>query len=248
MLPGLRSINVPQEEKRISFKELNINRRIRASFVRVIGKDGEQLGILDTRQAVQLADSLKLDLVEVANNADPPVCKIMDYGKYKYQEKKKMQSARKKQVIVEIKEIQIRPKTDEHDLGHKAKSALGFLEDGNKAKVTVVFRGRELEHVDQGWQTLLEFTAKLNDQALLEVNPRLEGKRLSCMFGPLPQGKKLPVGGLVASMPKPNFPRRFQGAPMPQAPGMANSANPNAAVAGALASLTGGAGKDSGKS
>lgn len=176
--------------------------------MRVIGKDGEQLGILDTRQAVQLAESMGLDLVEVANNADPPVCKIMDYGKFKYEEKKKTQHSKKKQVVIELKEIQIRPKTDQHDLNHKAKSTLGFLADGDKAKVTVVFRGRELEHVDMGWETMVEFLMKLNDQAICEVPPRLEGKRLSCILAPLPQGKKLAVGGLLLSMPKPRFPSR----------------------------------------
>ncbi len=184
-------------------KELNINRRIRASYVRVIGKDGEQLGILDTRQAVQLAESLSLDLVEVAGTADPPVCKIMDYGKYKYQEKKKAQAAKKKQVVVELKEIQIRPKTDVHDLEHKAKSVLGFLDDANKAKITVVYRGRELEHLDQGWDTLVEFVEKLGDMAQLETQPRFEGRRMFCIFAPLGSSKKPVVGSLVASLVKP---------------------------------------------
>jgi translation initiation factor IF-3 len=151
---------------------------------------------------------MALDLVEVAGQADPPVCKIMDYGKFKYEEKKKAQHSRKKQVVIELKEVQIRPKTDQHDLGHKAKSTLGFLDDGDKAKITVVFRGRELEHVDMGWDTLVEFIQKLQDKAICEVPPRLEGKRLSCILAPLPSGKKLPVGGLLASMPKPRFPAR----------------------------------------
>jgi translation initiation factor IF-3 len=205
---------------------LNINRRIRASYVRVIGKDGEQLGILDTRQAVQLADSMSLDLVEVAPQADPPVCKIMDYGKYKYQEKKKAQAARKKQVVVELKEVQIRPKTDEHDLSHKAKSTVGFIQDGNKAKVTVVFRGREMEHIDMGWETLKEFLEKLNDQAVIEVMPKMEGKRLSCIVGPIPPGKKLPAGHLLASLPKaPPVRRSFQSGGGMGAPGPSGGAS-----------------------
>jgi len=187
--------------------------------VRVIGKDGEQLGILDTRQAIQLAESMALDLVEVAAKSDPPVCKIMDYGKYKYQEKKKTQLAKKKQVIVEVKEIQIRPKTETHDLEHKARSALGFLEEGNKVKVTVFYRGRELEHIETGWQTLLEFVEKLNDMAVIEANPKMEGKRLGCLFGPVPPGKKLPPGALVASMPKAPPPKRPLGPP----PGASNA-------------------------
>lgn len=179
--------------------------------MRVIGKDGEQLGLLDTRQAVQLAESMNLDLVEVAAKSDPPVCKIMDYGKYKYQEKKKSQLAKKNQVIVEVKEIQIRPKTEEHDLGHKAKSAIGFLEDGDKVKVTVFYRGRELEHIETGWNTLMEFTEMLQDKAILEAPPKMEGKRLGCMFGPVPPGKKMSPGHLVASMPKAPPPKRPMG-------------------------------------
>ncbi|MBS1985740.1 MAG: translation initiation factor IF-3 [Bdellovibrionales bacterium] len=185
--------------------------------MRVIGKDGEQLGILNTREATQLAESMGLDLVQVADKADPPVCKIMDYGKYKYQEKKKNQEAKKKQTVVEIKEIQIRPKTEAHDLHHKAKSALGFLEDGDKVKVTVFYRGREMEHLEVGYRTLLEFAQELNDQAILEAPPKMEGKRLGCLFGPLAPGKKVPPGALVASFPPPPRPRNSGQMP-PQAP------------------------------
>ncbi len=171
----------------------------------MIGKDGEQLGIIDTRQAIQLAESMGLDLVQVADKSDPPVCKIMDYGKYKYQEKKKAQQARKNQVVVELKEIQIRPKTEKHDLEHKAKSCLKFLDEGDKAKVTVVYRGREMEHQETGWETLLEFTELLKDEAMVETQPRMEGKRLSCIFAPLLPGKKNGPGSLVASLIKPVF-------------------------------------------
>jgi len=200
--------------------------------VRVIGKDGEQLGILDTRQAVNLAEGMGLDLVEVAGKSDPPVCKIMDYGKYKYQEKKKLQVAKKKQVIVEIKEIQIRPKTETHDLEHKAKSALGFLEEGDKVKVTVFYRGRELEHIETGWETLIHFAEKLTDQAVLETPPKLEGKRLACIFSPPAPGKKLAVGSLLASFPKnPPMRRNYnQGS-------QGNSAGYAAAAAASAASM-----------
>jgi translation initiation factor IF-3 len=186
---------------------LAINRQIRTQYVRVIGRDGEQLGILSTREAIQIADGLGLDLVQVADKTDPPVCKIMDYGKYKYQEKKKAQEAKKKQVVVEVKEVQIRPKTELHDLQHKAKSTLGFLAEGNKVKLTVFYRGREMEHLAVGYQTLLEFAEQLGDAAVLEAPPRMEGKRLGCMFGPIPNGKKLPAGHLVASFPPPPKPR-----------------------------------------
>lgn len=148
-----------------------------------------------------------LDLVQVADKADPPVCKIMDYGKYKYQEKKKTQEAKKKQVIVEVKEVQIRPKTELHDLQHKARSTLGFLDEGNKVKVTVFYRGREMEHLEVGWQTLMEFVEQLEDKAILEAPPRMEGKRLGCLLGPVPTGKKLNPGALMASFPPPPKPR-----------------------------------------
>lgn len=156
-----------------------------------------------------------LDLVQVADKADPPVCKIMDYGKYKYEEKKKNQEARKKQTVVEIKEIQIRPKTEMHDLQHKAKSALSFLEEGDKVKVTVFYRGREMEHIEVGWKTLIEFTEVLEDKAILEAPPRMEGKRLACLFGPLPPGKKVPPGALVASFPPPPKPKGSYNPPPP---------------------------------
>jgi translation initiation factor IF-3 len=177
-----------------------INRQIRASYVRVIGSEGEQLGIMDTREARSLAESQGLDLVQVAATSDPPVCKILDYGKFKYEEKKKQKIAKKKQIQIEIKEIQLRPKTDVHDLDHKAKSALKFLEDGDKVKVTVFYRGRELQHIQGGWDTLNEFTARLNDKATIEVMPKMEGRRLSCQFTPVT--KKMPPGHLLSSMPK----------------------------------------------
>lgn len=137
----------------------------------------------------------------VAASSDPPVCKIMDYGKFKYEEKKKQQVAKKKQVQVEIKEVQLRPKTDVHDLEHKAKSTLKFLESGDKTKVTVFYRGRELQNIAMGWETLKEFAGLLQDRAIIEVPPKMEGKRLSCLFAPVPPGKKIPAGSLEAQIP-----------------------------------------------
>ncbi len=148
-----------------------------------------------------MAQELGMDLVNVSPQADPPVCKIMDYGKFKYEEKKKQSAAKKKQVIVEVKEIQLRPKTDNHDLEHKAKNTLKFLSDGNKTKVTVFYRGRELQNISMGWATLQDFAKLLNDQAILEAPPKMEGKRLSCLLGPVPTGKKVAPGTLVAGFP-----------------------------------------------
>lgn len=185
-------------------KDFIVNRRIRASFVRVIGVEGEQLGILDTREAIRMAEDKGLDLVLVAEGSDPPVCRITDVGKLKYQEKKKQQAAKKKQVSIEIKEIQFRPKTEKHDLEHKSKRALEFLSEGDKVKVVVVYRGRELEHLAIGWETLKSFIVLLNDQASFDARPKMEGKRLAMTLSPLPQGKKLTPGQLLASMEMPN--------------------------------------------
>lgn len=185
-------------------KDFITNRRIRASFVRVIGIEGEQMGIMDTREAVRLAESMGLDLVLMADNADPPVCRITDVGKLKYQEKKKQQAAKKKQVVIEIKEIQFRPKTENHDLEHKGKRALEFLSEGDKVKVVVVYRGRELEHLKVGWETLKAFIVKMNDMAVIDSKPKMEGKRLACIIGPLPHGKKFNPGHLLASLEMPH--------------------------------------------
>lgn len=189
-----------------------VNRRIRASFVRVIGFKGEQLGILDTREAIKIAEEQGLDLVQVAATTDPPVCKIIDYGKHKYQEKKKKQAAKKKQVVVEVKEIQVRPKTENHDLEHKAARAIKFIAQGNKVKITVFYRGRELEHIDVGWETLLAFVKKLEGKAILDLSPKMEGKRLVCIVAPIPTGKKVADGQLSASMEKP---KNFKAPPRP---------------------------------
>ncbi len=185
-------------------KDFITNRRIRASFVRVIGTEGEQMGIMDTREAVRLAESMGLDLVLMADNADPPVCRITDVGKLKYQEKKKQQAAKKKQVVIEIKEIQFRPKTENNDLDHKSKRAVEFLAEGDKVKVVVVYRGRELEHLGIGWNTLKAFMTKLADGAVIDSMPKMEGKRLACIVGPLPHGKKFTAGHLLASLVMPH--------------------------------------------
>src|SRR5580700_10966050 len=126
--------------------QIRVNHRIRVPEVRVIGADGGMLGVLQTHEALRLAQSQGLDLVEVNPKTDPPVCKILDFGKYKYEEKKKAGEAKRKQTVVEIKEIKLRPKTDDHDIAFKIKSARRFLEAGHKVKFTVRFRGREITH------------------------------------------------------------------------------------------------------
>lgn len=152
--------------------------------MRVIGPEGEQLGILSKDEALKAAEEIGLDLVEVASNADPPVCRIMDYGKFKYQQSKKAQIARKKQKIILVKEIKLRPKTDIHDLEVKAKHARRFLEEGNKIKVTVRYRGREIVHANRGQIVLNKLMELLEDAAVVESNAKMEGRTMVMVITP----------------------------------------------------------------
>jgi len=163
---------------------VNINNAIRAAEVRVIGPDSEQLGVIPTSKALELAAQQELDLVEVSPTAVPPVCRIMDYGKFKYQQSKKQQEAKKKQIHVEVKEIKLRPKTDEHDLMFKVKHVRRFLEEGNKAKVTLVFRGREITHMDIGRAVIQRFASELEDIAVVESQPRVDGRNMFMIVAP----------------------------------------------------------------
>jgi len=142
------------------------------------------LGILSLHEALALAESQQLDLVEVSPTAVPPVCRIMDFGKFKYQQSKKLQEAKKKQVQVQLKEIKLRPKTDEHDLDFKIKHARRFLEEGNKAKITVVFRGREITHMNLGQTALDKFVEALKDIAIIEIRPKMEGRSMFIIVAP----------------------------------------------------------------
>jgi translation initiation factor IF-3 len=152
--------------------------------VRVISAEGEALGVIPTSKALELAEQQQLDLVEVSPTAVPPVCRIMDYGKFKYQQSKKQQEAKKKQVHVEVKEIKLRPKTDEHDLMFKVKHVRRFLEEGNKAKVTLVFRGREITQRDIGSAVIERFAAELADIAVVESHPRVDGRNMFMIVAP----------------------------------------------------------------
>lgn len=163
---------------------MNINNTIRATEIRVIGADGEALGVIPTSKALELAEQQQLDLVEVSPTAIPPVCRIMDYGKFKYQQSKKLQEAKKKQVHVEVKEIKLRPKTDDHDLMFKIKHVRRFLEEGNKAKVTLVFRGREITHMDIGRAVIERFASELQDVAVVESQPRIDGRNMFMIVAP----------------------------------------------------------------
>ena len=157
---------------------------IRVREVRVVSQDGEQLGILSTQEAQQLATDQGLDLVEVAPNEKPPVCRIMDYGKYKYQRSKRLQQAKKKQKVIVVKEIKLRPKTEEHDYQFKTTHVRRFLQDGHKAKVTIVFRGREMAHTELGRRILDRIIVDLEDVAAVEQMPKQEGRNMTMVLGP----------------------------------------------------------------
>lgn len=156
-----------------------------------MGADGEQLGIVSTADALQRARVLDLDLVEVAPNADPPVCRIMDYGKYKYIQSKREAEARKKQTVIQVKEIKVRPKTDDHDLDVKIRHIRRFLQEGDKVKITVRFRGRELTYASQsGFEVLKHIVEALSDLAKIESPPRMEGKTMMAIVAPSGQQRK----------------------------------------------------------
>ena len=150
----------------------------------MINPDGGQMGILPIQEALEAAKSFSLDLVEVAPEARPPVCRIMDYGKYRYEQSKKSREAKKKQTIIQVKEIKLRPKTEDHDFQFKAKHAERFLKEGNKAKVTMMFRGREMVHLDRGRVQLDRFAEALKDVAVIEQHPRLEGRNMVMILTP----------------------------------------------------------------
>ncbi len=159
-------------------QELPINGQIKAKEVQLISDNGEKLGMLPIARALEIAEEKKLDLVLVSPNAQVPVCKIMNYGKYKFEQAKKEKEAKKKQKIQETKELRITPNIEEHDFGFKAKNAKKFIEDGNKVKITVRFRGRELNNVKMGENILNDFVKELEDVAVVEKAPKLEGKNM----------------------------------------------------------------------
>ena len=161
-----------------------INDRIRSPEIRLIGAEGENIGVVTPARAMQLAEEAGLDLVEISPNAEPPVCKIMDFGKFKYEQQKREADARRKQHIIEIKEIKFRPGTDLHDYDVKMRSVMKFLEEGDKVKVTLRFRGRELAHQELGLQLLNRVQTDVGDAGKVESMPRLEGKQMVMMIGP----------------------------------------------------------------
>ncbi|HTG00872.1 MAG TPA: translation initiation factor IF-3 [Nitrospirota bacterium] len=160
-----------------------INFMIKVKEVRVIDSEGQQLGIMDTREAIKRAEEQGLDLVEVAPTAKPPVCRIMDFGKYKYELAKKAAESRKHQTVIVVKEIKLRPRTDDHDVNFKMNNIRRFLQEGNKVKVTVMFRGREMAHMDYGRAVLERVVNELQNEAVVEQTPRVEGRNMTLLLG-----------------------------------------------------------------
>jgi len=163
---------------------VRINQQIKATEVRLIGPDGQQVGIVPLKEALAYAAEHNLDLVEVAPMANPPVCRVMDYGKFKYQQAKKQQEARRRQTIIQVKEVKIRPKIEEHDMAFKLKNIRRFLADNDKAKITMVFRGREMAHQDRGYAILRRMAEELADVAVVEQEPKAEGRTLFMIVAP----------------------------------------------------------------
>ncbi|MCW4047125.1 MAG: translation initiation factor IF-3 [Candidatus Bathyarchaeota archaeon] len=174
----------------MSTSNFRVNELIRVKEVRLIGPKGENLGVVPIQRALQIAQEAELDLVEVAPNAEPPVCRVMDFGKFLYERTKKEKEARKSQTKIEVKEIRLRPKTNEHHRSFKTRDARRWLEDGMKVRVTVRFRGREVTYPELALNDLREVAEELSDIAIVEAAPNMEGKVMTMVLAPSREGKK----------------------------------------------------------
>ena len=170
------------EVKAISKDTPRINEEIRARELRVVGPENEQIGIMSGREALALAEEKHLDLVEIAPNAKPPVARIMNYGKYRYEQQKREKEAKKKQKIVTLKEVKLRPHIEDHDFYVKMKAAQRFLDEGSKVKVTIMFRGREMSHPELGEKLLIRFADELKEVAHVEKAPKIEGRNMTMVI------------------------------------------------------------------
>ena len=180
---AIRKKKAQDPPKKEQGPQLRINNQIRAKEVRLVG-DNVQQGIYPIQQARKIAEDLQLDLVEIAAGAEPPVCRVLDYQKYLYQQKKKAKEMKANQTQIQVKEVRFGPQTDDHDYNFKLRHAIGFLEDGNKVKASVFFRGRSIMFKDQGELLLLRFASDLENYALVEQMPQMEGKRMGMLFSP----------------------------------------------------------------
>jgi translation initiation factor IF-3 len=183
-------VNIIIEERSISANEFRVNETIRTPEVRLIGATGENVGVVPIREALRMAQQAELDLVEIAPNSTPPVCKIMDFGKFLYEKEKKEREARKAQTKIEIKEIRLRPKTTGHHRDFKVEDARRWLEHNMKVRVTVRFRGREITYPEIALEDLKEIAQSLSDLATVEQAPAIEGRAMSMMLVPIKGGKK----------------------------------------------------------
>jgi translation initiation factor IF-3 len=198
---------------RIAQQELRVNDRIRIPRVRVVAADGSQVGIMETRKALQLAQDQDLDLVEVAPQADPPVVRIMDYGKYKYEQAVRQKEARKRQSLVVVKEMKMRPKIDRHDYETKRGHVIRFLEQGAKVKVTIMFRGRETVHPELGERLLTRLADDVAEIAKVDTPPKLDGRNMTMVLSPT-KDQQAPKPKAAGTPPKP----RGRGRQQPQQP------------------------------
>ncbi|MEM9855307.1 MAG: translation initiation factor IF-3 [Pseudomonadota bacterium] len=164
-----------------------VNDRIRAPEIRLIDENGDNVGVVSPSRSIQLAEDAGLDLVEISPNANPPVAKIMDFGKFKYEQQKRESEARKKQKTIEVKEVKFRPNTDTHDYDVKMKNVYKFLDNGDKVKVTLRFRGREMAHQELGRDLLLRVAEDTKEHGKVENMPKMEGRQMIMMIGPLPK-------------------------------------------------------------
>lgn len=202
-------------------EQFRVNHRIRIPRVRVIGSDGSNLGILETHDALRQAREEGLDLVEISPKAVPPVCKIMDYGRFKYETAKREREERSKRTVIEVKEMKFRPKTDEHDFDFKVKHIREFLGEGNKAKLVIQFRGREIVHPEVGQNVLRRVVEACNDIGQVEQHPMMEGRRMIMIIGPK-SGQRPPQPRPAAPSPAPTQAAApAQAAPAQAAPAVA---------------------------
>jgi len=165
-------------------RDIQVNHEIRAREVRLIGPDGKQLGIMSLKDALRHAQDAQLDLVRVASDAKPPVCKVMDFGKFKYEQSKREKEARKKQKVINIKEIRMNPTIDEHDFQVRLKNTLRFLKDGDKVKVSIRFRGRQMAHTKLGEQVLNKMAESIKEVGVVEKKPKMEGRNMIMVLSP----------------------------------------------------------------
>ena len=197
--------------------QIRVNHRIRVPEVLVIGPDGGKLGVLQTHEALRMAQEQGLDLVEINPKAEPPVCKILDFGKYKYEEKKKAAQAKRNQAVVDIKEIKLRPKTDDHDINFKIRAARRFIEAGHKVKFTVRFRGREITHPEKAHEQIDIIVKALEDVANIETRPMMEARAMSVVVAPKPAIMQR-VAQQRAALEKARQQAEKEGRPLPPAP------------------------------